>query len=183
MVNEVGKDWQTQLITTNNIKQILDEFFKINPINTKLLIEDERNKWKSKLENYFNVFINKPWNILYDELIKYCFTWDNYSITVMYLFMIHELELITYSSNTFLNDYINLLKNNIMSIPNERTTPTIFKNKILKIFNSIQRIKVQDLKKILVDQYSTKEAIQKIEKNMAISIIYENKTENVIYKK
>jgi serine/threonine protein kinase len=183
MVNEVGKDWQTQLITTNNIKQILDEFFQNNPINTNLLIEDERNKWKSKLENYFNVFINKPWKILYDELIKYCFTWDNYSITVMYLFMIHELELITYSSNTFLNDYINLLKNNIMSIPNERTTPTIFKNKILKIFNSIQRIKVQDLKKILVDQYSTKEAIQKIEKNMAISIIYENKTENVIYKK
>jgi hypothetical protein len=96
--------------------------------------------------------------------------------------MIYELELIQYSYSTFLNDYINLLKTNIISIPNERTTPGIFKNKILKIFNSIQRIKVQDLKKILVDQYSTKEAIQKIEKNMAISIIYENKTEKVVYK-
>jgi serine/threonine protein kinase len=182
MVNELGKDWQTQLITTNNIKQILDEFFKNNPINTKLLIEDERNKWKSKLENYFNVFINKPWKILYDELVKYCFTWDNYSITVMYLFMIYELELIQYSYSTFLNDYINLLKTNIISIPNERTTPGIFKNKILKIFNSIQRIKVKDLKKVLVEQYSTKDGIQKIEKNMAISIIDENNNEKVVYK-
>jgi len=182
MVNKVGKEWQTQLIRSNNIKQILDEFFKNNPINTKLLIEDERNYWKSKLENYFNVFINKPWKILYDELVKYCFTWDNYSISVMYLFMIHELELLQYSSSTFLNDYINLLKTNIMSIPNDRKKPTVLKNKILKIFNSIQRIKVQDLKKILVEQYRTKEVTQKIEKNMAISIIEENKTENVIYK-
>jgi len=182
MVNEIGKDWQTQLIKSNNIKQILDDFFKINPINTKLLIEDERNYWKSKLENYFNLFINKPWKILYDELIKYCFTWDNYSISVMYLFMIHELELLHYSSSTFLNDYINLIKNNIMSIPNDRTKSTVLKNKILKIFNSIQRIKIKDLKKILVDQYSTKEVMQKIEKNMALSIIDENKTENVIYK-
>jgi len=182
MVNKVGKEWQTQLITSNNIKQILDEFFKNNPINTKLLIEDERNYWKSKLENYFNVFINKQWKILYDELVKYCFTWDNYSISVMYLFMIHELELLQYSSSTFLNDYINLLKTNIMSIPNDRKKPTVLKNKILKIFNSIQRIKVQDLKKILVEQYSTKEVAKKIEKNMAISIIDENKIENIIYK-
>ena len=100
----------------------------------------------------------------------------------MYLFMIHELELLQYSSSTFLNDYINLLKTNIMSIPNDRKKPTVLKNKILKIFNSIQRIKVQDLKKILVEQYSTKEVAKKIEKNMAISIIDENKIENIIYK-
>jgi len=182
MVNEVGKDWKTKSITANNIKIIINDFFENNPINTKLLIQDERNIWKTKLINYFNVFINKPWKTLYDELVKYCFTWDNYSIIVMYLFLFYDLELIKHSSNTFLNDYINLLKTNMMTTPNERTTPTILKQKILKLFKSIQRIKVKDLKKILVEQYSTKDGIQKIEKNMAISIIDDKKNNQIVYK-
>jgi serine/threonine protein kinase len=182
MVNEVGKDWKTKSITANNIKIIINDFFENNPINKKLLIEDERNYWKTKLINYFNVFINKPWKTLYDELVKYCFTWDNYSIIIMYLFMIYELKLIQYSSNTFFYDYINLLKKNLMTTPNERTTPTILKHKILKKFNSIQIIKVQDLKKILVEQYSTKEVAKKIEKNMAISIIDDKKNDQIVYK-
>jgi hypothetical protein len=182
MVNKVDKDLQTAIITSNNIKTIINEYFEKNPINTKLLIPDERNKWKTKLENYFNQFVNKPWKILYDELVKYCFTWDNYSIIVMYLFLFYELELKKYSSTEILNNYLELLKKNMMTTPNERTTPTILKKNILKLFKSINRNKLKNMKKILVEQYRTKEVTQKIEKNMAISIIEENKTENVIYK-
>lgn len=182
MLKQVGKDWQTKLITSDNIKNIIDDFFENNPINTKLLIQDERNIWKTKLVNYFNQFINKQWKTLYDELIKYRFTWDNYSITVMYLFLFYELELKINSSSTFLNDYINLLKTNMMTTPNERTTPTILKTKILKLFKSIQRNKLQDLKKIIVDQYSTKDGIQKIEKNMAMSIKDDKKNDEIVYK-
>jgi hypothetical protein len=182
MVKQVGKDWQTISIKSNNINLIINEFFENNPINVKLLIQDERNIWKTKLVNYFNQFVNKPWKTLYEELIKYRFTWDNYSIIVMYLFLFYELELKKYSSTEILNNYLELLKKNMMTTPNERTTPTISKKKILKLFKSINRNKLKNMKKILVEQYRTKEVTQKIEKNMAISIIEENKTENVIYK-
>jgi serine/threonine protein kinase len=182
MVKQVGKDWQTISIKSNNINLIINEFFENNPINVKLLIQDERNIWKTKLVNYFNQFVNKPWKTLYEELIKYRFTWDNYSIIVMYLFLFYELELKKYSSTEILNNYLELLKKNMMTTPNERTTPTILKKNILKLFKSINRNKLKNMKKILVEQYRTKEVTQKIEKNMAISIIEENKTENVIYK-
>jgi serine/threonine protein kinase len=182
MVNEVGKDWQTTIITSNNIKNIINEFFENNPINVKLLIQDERNIWKTKLVNYFNKFVNKPWKTLYDELVKYCFTWDNYSINVMYLFLFHDLELKKYSTNDILNNYLELLKTNIMTIPSERIRPVILKKKILKLFKSINRNKIKNMKKTLIENYNTKDEKQKIEKNMALSIIEENKTENVIYK-
>lgn len=182
MVNELGKDWQTITITSNEIKNIINDFFENNPINTKLLIQDERNIWKTKIENYFNQFVNKPWKTLYDELIKYCFTWDNYSITVMYLFLFYELELKNYSSTDILNNYLELLKTNMMTIPSERTTATILKKKILKLFKSIHRNKIKNMKKLLVEQYSTKDGMQKIEKNMALSIIDENKNEKIVYK-
>jgi len=182
MVNEVGKDWQTTIITSNNIKNIINDFFENNPINVKLLIQDERNIWKTKLVNYFNKFVNKPWKTLYDELVKYCFTWDNYSINVMYLFLFHDLELKKYSTNDILNNYLELLKTNIMTIPSERIRPVILKKKILKLFKSINRNKIKNMKKTLIENYNTKDEKQKIEKNMALSIIEENKTENVIYK-
>jgi hypothetical protein len=93
-----------------------------------------------------------------------------------------NLELIQNSSNTFLNDYINLLKTNMMTTPNERTMPTILKNKITNLFKSIDRNKIQNLKKILVDQYSIKDGMQKIEKNMAMSIIDDKKNDQIVYK-
>jgi serine/threonine protein kinase len=55
MVNELGKDWKKNIITANNINFIINDFFQNNPINKKLLIQDERNIWKAKLENYFNI--------------------------------------------------------------------------------------------------------------------------------
>ena len=182
MVKQVGKDWQTITIKSDNIKNIINDFFENNPINTKLLIQDERNIWKTKLVNYFNQFINKPWKTLYDELIKYCFTWDNYSITVMYLFMFYDLNLISYSSTDIINDYIELLKTNIMTTPSERTIPNVLKTKILKLFKSIHRNKIKNMKKILVEQYSTQDEIQKIEKNMAMSIIDDKKNDQIVYK-
>lgn len=182
MVNEVGKDWQTTIITANNIKNVINDFFENNPINTKLLIQDERNLWKTKTENYFNQFVNKPWKTLYDELIKYCFTWDNYSIIVMYLFLFYDLELKKQSTNEILNNYSELLKTNIMTIPSERTRPTIFKKKILKLFKSINRNKIKNMKKMLVDHYNIKDDRQKIEKNVAMSIIDENNNEKIVYK-
>jgi serine/threonine protein kinase len=182
MVNKVGKDWQTISIKSNNINLIINEFFENNPINVKLLIQDERNIWKTKLVNYFNQFVNKPWKTLYEELIKYRFTWDNYSIIVMYLFLFYELELKKYSSTEILNNYLELLKKNMMTTPNERTTPTILKKKILKLFKSINRNKLKNMKKLLVDQYSTKDGMQKIEKNMAMSIIDDKKNDQIVYK-
>jgi serine/threonine protein kinase len=182
MVKQVGKDWQTISIKSNNINLIINEFFENNPINVKLLIQDERNIWKTKLVNYFNQFVNKPWKTLYEELIKYRFTWDNYSIIVMYLFLFYELELKKYSSTEILNNYLELLKKNMMTTPNERTTPTILKKNILKLFKSINRNKLKNMKKILVEQYRTKEVTQKIEKNMAMSIIDDKKNDQIVYK-
>ena len=69
-----------------------------------------------------------------------------------------------------------------MTIPSERTRPTIFKKKILKLFKSINRNKIKNMKKILVDHYNTKDDRQKIEKNVAMSIIDENNNEKIVYK-
>jgi serine/threonine protein kinase len=183
MVNEIGKDWQTKTITQNEIKLIINDYFEQNPVVLKLFVKDEQNIWKSKTENYFNQYINKTWKELYDELINYCFTWDNYSINVMHLNIFYYLDLITYSTNTFLNKYVELLKDEIMEIPSERNNANIMKNKILQLFKSVYKKDLKNLKKILKDQYKKKETIKKVEKNIALSIIEDNNEEKIVYKK
>jgi hypothetical protein len=181
MVNELGADWQTKTIKTDEIKTIINDYFENNPVVLELFIKDEQNIWKSKTENYFNLYVDKPWKTLYDDLIKYCFTWDNFSINIMYLFMFYDLELITFSTNTFLNKYIELLKKNIIKSPNERHTPQQTKKSILKLFKSVYRKNLNNLKKIFKEQYDNTETIRKVEKNIAVSILDNNKKEKVVY--
>lgn len=181
MVNELGADWQTKIIKADEIKTIINNYFENNPVVLELFIKDEQNIWKSKTENYFNLYVDKPWKTLYDDLIKYCFTWDNFSINIMYLFMFYDLELITFSTNTFLNKYVELLKKNIIKSPNERHTPQQTKRSILKLFKSVYRKNLNNLKKIFKEQYNNTETIRKVEKNMAVSIIDNNKKEKIVY--
>jgi len=181
MVNELGADWQTKIIKTDEIKTIINDYFENNPVVLELFIKDEQNIWKSKTENYFNLYVDKPWKTLYDDLIKYCFTWDNFSINIMYLFMFYDLELITFSTNTFLNKYVELLKKNIIKSPNERHTPQQTKKSILKLFKSVYRKNLNNLKKIFKEQYNNTETIRKVEKNIAVSILDNNKKEKIVY--
>jgi serine/threonine protein kinase len=181
MVNELGADWQTKIIKTDEIKTIINDYFENNPVVLELFIKDEQNIWKSKTENYFNLYVDKPWKTLYDDLIKYCFTWDNFSINIMYLFMFYDLELITFSTNTFLNKYVELLKKNIIKSPNERHTPQQTKKSILKLFKSVYRKNLNNLKKIFKEQYNNRETIRKVEKNIAVSILDNNKKEKIVY--
>ena len=180
MVKEIGADWQTKTITPNEITKVINEYYENNPVVLNLLSKDEQNKWKTNMLTYFNQYINKPWQLLYDELIKYCFTWDNYSINVMYLYIFDVLELITYTNDTFLNEYVELMKKTIMDIPSKRELPEQTKQSILRLFESINRNDLNNLENILKKHYSENETIQEVDKNTALSILENRNKEKII---
>ena len=180
MVKEIGPEWQTKSITSNDITKVINEYYENNPVVLKLLSKDEQTKWKTNTLVYFNQYINKPWQLLYDELIKYCFTWDNYSINIMYLYIFNVLELITYSNNTFLNKYVELIKKAIMSIPSERELPDQTKKSILILFESMNRNDLNTLQYLLKMHYTNNKTIQEVEKNTALSIIEDKNKEKII---
>lgn len=182
MVNEKGKDWQEAIITQADITQLITDYFKANYGVTYLLLPDEQTKWWINLQKYFDAFVNKPWKDLYVELLKYRFTWDNYSLTVIYLFLFEELNLKIYTDEIpALKKYGELLRNSMMTIPSERILPTNMKNNIIQLFKSINRKNLKVIKHKLKTEYGQKDKIQVVEKKMAMSVLIDRKHESIVY--
>jgi serine/threonine protein kinase len=182
MANEKGKEWQTQIISQDDINFVLNDYFKKNYGVIDLLLPEEQIKWKSELQIFFNSYINRPWNELYMELLKYRFTWDNYSLSILFLFMFEELEIIRYIDEfPILRKYRELLKTNMTQLPNKRMIPTEVKTTLLSLFKTINRKKLNNIKKQIRAEYKNKGMVQTMEKNIALSILNDKKHEDIIY--
>ena len=74
---------------------------------------------KQKLKEYFKQFKGKLWNELTTALLeeKKWKSWDNYSLSVVYL------TIIDYYNIKISAKYINVLKDNILSLPDQRKGP------------------------------------------------------------
>ena len=84
--------------------------------------------FKQKYESYFNKYIGKPWFNLYEELIKFSSTWDNYSLSMVYLIEINNMyqtrRTIYDQNDSVYNDYLKILETIAFSMPDERPTLT-----------------------------------------------------------
>jgi serine/threonine protein kinase len=182
MVNEKGAGWQDQVISTEDILKVVGEYFKDNYGVTDLLLPDEKSKWQSDMMEYFNLFLNKQWKDLYVELLKYRFTWDTYSITVIYLFLFDQLGLNSYMEDLpELKKYKELLKQSMMTIPSNRTLPTNIKIAINVLFKNINRKTLKNARHQIKVAYGQKDVIQNAERKMAMSVLVDKKHESVVY--
>jgi serine/threonine protein kinase len=82
---------------------------------------------KTKYESYFDKYIGKTWFQLYEELIKFSSTWDNYSLAMVYLIEINNIykhRRTLEDKNEFVAKYLQILENIVFSMPDERPTLT-----------------------------------------------------------
>jgi len=101
-------------INKNDIEMLLDKYVNENPL-FNYLSEKDMETWKKNNTEYFSKFIGKSWNILSKELLNYLDTWDNYSMTVIFLhFLLRKKPLET--------KYINYFKKILTYSPDKRPT-------------------------------------------------------------
>jgi len=182
MANEKGSNWQELIITQDDITMLIDDYIKNNYAIINLLIPDEQTTYKTNLQNYFNAFVNKPWKDLYVELLKYRFTWDNYSLSVIYLFLFEQLSLKNYMEDFLaLKKYRELLIKNLVSIPSERLLPVDIKTAILQLFKTINRKNHKNIKQKIKKEHGEQSVIQDVEKKMAMSVLVDKKHESIVY--
>ena len=99
-------------INKEDINMLIGNYIRENPV-FKYLSEKDLETWKNNNTEYFSKFIGKPWSILSKELLNYLETWDNYSITILFLhFLLKKKPLET--------KYINYFKKILISSPDKR---------------------------------------------------------------
>lgn len=161
--NKLDSTQKTAPITQDNITKIIVEFINENNAIQELMDDVEKNALNTKLMSYFEPFVTKTWKELAFDLIKYKASWDNYSLTVIYLYLFMDLELDTYV-NKFqpFDEYKKLLKSILLSAPNERLTSKDTIAKLNDIFKNIKRTDLNKMRMELRDVYGNKSHFKKI---------------------
>ena len=131
--------------------------------NTNLFTDEERKEYNEKLNNYINTFIGKTWGEVWIIITNSNNKWDNYSISIMYLLELKISGLIDVSkssqTNHFLKMYIDAIKKNILSGPQERQSPSVTLTQLKTIFGKIKKQEYNELKssiKITVEENKAK---------------------------
>jgi len=86
----------------------------------KNTIFSEENKKNSM--DFLKKYINKPKSTIVNEILKFVKTWDNYSISFIYLHIFKHMANIFSLNNSFINNMINILERNISPNPLKRET-------------------------------------------------------------
>jgi serine/threonine protein kinase len=77
--------------------------------------------YKSKYDAYFEQFLHKSWFFMYEHLIRFRSTWDNYSLAISYLVMLDDIYMEMPGDITKKDHrYAELLSKIVYSMPNER---------------------------------------------------------------
>jgi serine/threonine protein kinase len=101
---------------------IENDAFNLNNLTDKSTYQD----FKEKYTKYYNKFVGKTWFELYEHLIQYANTWDNYSIAITYLLIMDDIyaehpEIIRHmEEKQHAKDYVKYLIQIVFSMPDER---------------------------------------------------------------
>jgi serine/threonine protein kinase len=148
-------------ILINNIENIMQDFFIKNETVKEILSEVEKSNYKTELMKYFMMFENKPWIELIKELLNYKYTWDNYSLCVIYLYVLKYLSDTSKKINSnnenlkVLDEYKKIITQQVISIPSKRLSSIQLKDSLKTLFKNINR----------KDHIEMKTKIEKILKN------------------
>lgn len=100
------------------------ESFASRYVSTFKALDSYSDSFKSGYENaiveFLEPFLGKSQNYVIQELLLHFNTWDNFSLSVMYLQLLNNINKDGFTNNSFLLHFYELLTNNIHPNPEKR---------------------------------------------------------------
>ena len=176
------KNWMDGMVTKEKITKVINDFTKKNSTMTDLFNEKQRNEYSKKLHGYFDSFVGKTWNELAEALISNVSSWDCYAVSVMYLYLLHDLDLRNVDTSlSKWTSYKKTLEDMILSRPDERKTCNDMIKTLNDLFNSVSNSEKTKLMKLLDNVLASKEKKENIRKNVLKSIQNNLQKESKVY--
>jgi hypothetical protein len=114
-------------ITKQNLDTLLHNFK--TSLHKYTITEQEIRGFERDYHTYFSKYVDKKtWQELFTDLLQYNKTWDNYSLSMCYLHICKNID-----KDPILNEYITLLKHNVLAMPNKRLSIEDFRSKFMDI--------------------------------------------------
>ena len=163
--------WLDGMVTKEKLTIVINDFITKNTAMVELVNAPQRTAYKTMLHEYFNKFIGKTWKELADTLEKNVSSWDCYAVSVMYSYIIRDLELnkvdVTVPSWT---SYRKILEDTILASPDKRPSSNEMIVNIEKLFKNVSSNESKNLMKILDNILISKEKKTNIRTKMLTTI-------------
>ena len=92
--------FQQKIISTEELKRICTLFIKKNFIfKTDFFSNNEIQKFETALHKWMDSFKGKTWKDIWTLLVSSHKSWDNYALSVMYLFELHDSNIVFESTD------------------------------------------------------------------------------------
>ena len=163
--------WLDGMVTKEKLTIVINDFITKNTAMVELVNAPQRTAYKTMLHKYFNKFIGKTWKELADTLEKNVSSWDCYAVSVMYSYIIRDLELnkvdVTVPSWT---SYRKILEDTILASPDKRPSSNEMIVNIEKLFKNVSSNESKKLMRILDNILISKEKKTNIRTKMLTTI-------------
>lgn len=113
----INNDQQT--LSYSSIETICEKFIDNNSILSLFSLQ-YREKYLQNCKNVLKKYINNYKNYIINDIMKYANTWDNYSLSMLYLFFIIHFNNVFCLRDCFLKKFVVLLNKNINPDPLKR---------------------------------------------------------------
>jgi hypothetical protein len=114
---------QDTLLSFYEIEEISKEFVgHLNPIFS-LFSENYRNQYQESCVEYLKKYVNQTKKQIVKDLLDCAlYTWDNFSLSILYLYLIGNMIIIFDLKHTIINEWSKLLYKNLHPDPKKRDT-------------------------------------------------------------
>mgnify|MGYP005621062761 CR=1 FL=1 len=156
--------WRNNTASVDSMNEVIREYIEKNQVIAGLLSPNEVNIYKESMQTYYTPLIeggmfNVPiWGNVYDELVKYHPSWDNYSVAVMFLRLLTQLGISEYAKEfQFIENYMNILKSIVMMPPDKRQTAIETSVELKKSLSKITRKGKAKIGKLFTPDFQNRE--------------------------
>ena len=174
-----GYQWRTKPADTINIviNGYIDGFMTKDDgsIKSQLFTKDELDAYRVQLTEFFSKYQTQPWEMLFNDLITYQETWDNYALSMVYITIMRMLEL---NDSEKITAYISELKTTILSDPNNRKRAEMTKNEIIQVLSTVPKTMYENLMEII---FGSKDKHSELHSEMVTTQLDEVKNEALLY--
>lgn len=107
-------------VNKNDIQKICNDIISNNKALNKILSKSFIKKYIDSMISYYSQFINMEKKNIIKILLETSHTWDNYSLSNIYIKIISKIYSSGFTKNSFISKFIELLLNTITPNPNKR---------------------------------------------------------------
>jgi hypothetical protein len=159
--------WTEIVVKKEHIDRVIGDFIKKNDVITYLMTDIQREKYRVDMTQYYSKYIGKQWKEVVTELQTNSKSWDNYGLSVSYLYIIKQLKL---GEVTLMQSYKSYLEEIVLSLPSERPTCEQTIAKLNELFGKVKKNEQKKQQKDLLTK-SRNPAVQVEVKNNVWSSI------------